>query len=190
MTHDPFQYYRRSLRQRKYSFSRGGIHFVTICTHNRECMLGEVVESEMRLNEYGTIAREEWLHTEVARPNVLIDEFIIMPNHIHAIIVLTGGLLGEKRRGTTSSYGSAAGRPEAQVPDSIDGVMQQFRRNTTRRINSMRSTPGALVWQDDQYERAIRNAYTLERLRGHIADNPATWDRDENNPASRHAPTD
>ena len=185
MMQDPFQYYRRSLKLRKYNYSQGSMHFITICTHNRECLLGEVTDGEMQLNEHGKIVRAEWLHTEVARPNVLVDEFVIMPNHLHGILALTGGLKGEKRRGSTTRYDSTIGPPPAAVPDSIAAIMAHFISNVTRRINAMRGTPGAPVWQPDYYEHVIRNEHTLERLREHIAGNPTTWDKDENNPTAQ-----
>jgi len=82
------QHHRRSLRLRGYDYAQPGAYFVTICTHDRACLFGAVVDGEMRLNEMGEIVREEWFRTAYMRPYVQLNdhEFVIMPNHIHGII--------------------------------------------------------------------------------------------------------
>jgi putative transposase len=118
----------------------------------------------------------------VIRPNALLDEFVIMPNHIHAILALTGGVAGE-RRTVPGWYTMSPDPKHAPVPDSIAAIMLHFRSNCTRRINSIRETPNQPVWQENYYEHTITNALTLERIRDYISGNSSTWDRDENNPA-------
>jgi REP element-mobilizing transposase RayT len=87
---------RRSIRLPDYDYSREGGYFVTVCTNRRECLFGEIAGSEMRLNGWGKIVREEWLRTETVRPDVKLDAFIIMPNHLHGIMHLTN--VGATRR--------------------------------------------------------------------------------------------
>jgi putative transposase len=88
MQFNPFKHHRRSIRLRGYDYSSEGAYFVTICTHDRACLFGQVVEGEMVLNEIGKIAEQEWLNTPEKRPNVVLDEFIVMPNHVHGIIII------------------------------------------------------------------------------------------------------
>ena len=80
--------HRQSIRLKGYHYVQPGWYFVTICTHNQECIFGEVIDGEMRSNEYGRIVADEWLRTEHVRPNVILDSFIVMPNHTHAIIII------------------------------------------------------------------------------------------------------
>ena len=79
---------RRSIRLREYDYSSAGAYFVTICTQNRECLFGDVVDGQMVLNRWGEIVRSEWLKTAEIRSNVVIDEFVIMPNHLHGNLFL------------------------------------------------------------------------------------------------------
>jgi len=81
--------HRRSIRLKGYDYAQEGAYFVTICTYDRKCLLGDVYEGEMRLNEYGIIARDEWLRTAQVRPAVETDALVIMPNHLHGIILIT-----------------------------------------------------------------------------------------------------
>src|SRR5450759_2947031 len=88
MCYNPNIHNRRSIRLKGYDYSQAGLYFITICCFNRECLFGDVVNGEMVLNEYGTIACNEWLNTPNIRKNVELDVFVIMPNHMHGIIIL------------------------------------------------------------------------------------------------------
>jgi REP element-mobilizing transposase RayT len=103
MPYDPTRHHRRSIRLKGYDYSQAGAYFITICTQDRAGLFGEIVDGEMRLNEYGQIVRDEWFHTAVVRPCVVLypDEFVVMPNHVHGIIWIVdtdadGGGRGEK----------------------------------------------------------------------------------------------
>jgi len=82
---------RRSIRLRGYDYSQAGAYFITICTKDRECLFGDIVDEKMCINEIGEIVQKEWLRTANIRPNVSLDEFIIMPNHLHGIIMINDG---------------------------------------------------------------------------------------------------
>ncbi len=88
MAYDPDKHHRRSIRLKEYDYSRAGTYFVTICTYNKECIFGNVINGEMRLNEYGMIVENEWVKTAEIRSNVIIDKYIVMPNHVHGIIII------------------------------------------------------------------------------------------------------
>jgi putative transposase len=87
MPFDPEQHHRHSIRLEGYDYAQEGAYFVTICTHRRECLLGEVIGDTVCLNPFGEIVREEWLRTAVIRPYVALDEFVVMPNHLHGVFV-------------------------------------------------------------------------------------------------------
>lgn len=88
MKYDPERHHRRSIRLPGYNYAQPGAYFVTLVTHRRECLFGEIVDGEMRVNAQGEIARAEWFQTAVVRPYVMLrdDEFVVMPNHVHGII--------------------------------------------------------------------------------------------------------
>ncbi len=90
MSYDPEIHHRRSIRLKGYDYSQAGAYFITICTHERECLFGEIRDGQMHLNEIGKIVETEWLKTAEIRDNVELDAFVVMPNHLHGIIVITG----------------------------------------------------------------------------------------------------
>jgi REP element-mobilizing transposase RayT len=84
----PQKHHRRSIRLKGYDYTRAGAYFVTICTHNRECLFGNVADGKMILNAFGNIVESEWLRTPEIRLYVELDEYSIMPNHVHGIIII------------------------------------------------------------------------------------------------------
>jgi REP element-mobilizing transposase RayT len=89
MKHDSDKHHRRSIRLKGYDYSQAGAYFVTICTQNMECLLGDMVDEEMRLNDAGQMVQDVWHKIPEHFPHADVDEFIVMPNHIHGIILVT-----------------------------------------------------------------------------------------------------
>jgi REP element-mobilizing transposase RayT len=85
--HNSEKHYRRSVRLKDYDYSQTGAYFVTVCTHNRECLFGEVADGEMRLNRLGEIVKMVLLELTHHYEHVVLDEFAILPNHVHSIIL-------------------------------------------------------------------------------------------------------
>jgi REP element-mobilizing transposase RayT len=160
---------------RDYDYTRAGAYFVTICTWQRECLFGEVVNGAIRLNSYGEIVQEEWSLTAALRDYVMLDEFIVMPNHCHAVLII------DDCRGTACrAHGvESFGRP---VAGSLATVIRSFKSAATKRVNVLRDNPGVPVWQRNYYERVIRDEQELAAIRQYIADNPVRWAEDENHP--------
>ena len=177
---------RRSIRLRGYDYAQAGAYFVTICTRNRECLLGDVEEGEMHLSEFGRLAQTTWEDLPRHYPHVRLDAWIVMPNHVHGIIVLTDvddtpvGA-GFKPAPTNNAGSSRHGLPE---------IVRAFKTFSSRRINAARSAVGAPFWQRNYYEHIIRNDESLNRIRQYIEDNPARWHEDPENPAVRRAGPD
>ncbi|CAG0943768.1 hypothetical protein ANRL1_01466 [Anaerolineae bacterium] len=194
MKYDPQKHHRRSIRLKGYDYTQAGAYFVTICGHNRECLFGEIVDGEMRVNEYGKIVVDEWTNTACVRANVELDEFVLMPNHMHSIIVLTGddvatndldvNGVGASRRLAPITEQLASTKRHAPSPGSLGAIMAQFKSIVTKRINTLRGTQGAPVWQRNYYENIIRNEKELERIRKYITNNPANWAADQENPSN------
>jgi putative transposase len=168
--------HRRSIRLREYDYTEVGAYFVTICTYNRECLFGEIVLGEMRLNGFGKGIEEEWLRTAVARPYVELGDVVIMPNHVHGIVSIRDEGRGKARLApTTGTFGGPVAR-------SLPTIIGAFKSASTKQINEMRGTPGAPLWQRNYFEHVIRNEAELNRVREYIAANPARWAEDTNNP--------
>ena len=86
MKYNPEYHHRRSIRLQGYNYSQTGIYFVTICTHKRQCLFGEIRNGKMILNQIGKIVAQEWLKSAEIRQEIELDEWIIMPNHLHGIV--------------------------------------------------------------------------------------------------------
>ncbi|MEW6368810.1 MAG: hypothetical protein AB1714_29630 [Acidobacteriota bacterium] len=126
----------------------------------------------MRLNRMGTIVAEEWVKTPQLRPNVGLDAWVIMPNQIHGIVLISDGRGTARRAPTMERFG-------APVVGSLPTVVRAFKSATTKRINDLRCTPATTVWQRNYYEHVIRDEGDLMRARWYIAGNPAKWVQDE-----------
>ena len=177
----PARRQRRSVRLRGYDYAQAGAYFTTLCTHGRDRLFGLIVNDVMVLNEYGRIAEEEWLRTPRVRSEVELDEFVVMPNHIHALVLFSPTSHAHLQR---RAHGRA---PLQRQPRSLGALMAGFKSRVTKRINTFRRTPGLRVWQRSYYERIVRNQVELGRIREYIVNNPVRWGEDENNPANIRA---
>ncbi|MDX1586419.1 MAG: transposase [Balneolaceae bacterium] len=172
---------RASNRVKNFDYSSPGFYFLTICTDNRFHLFGKIVRGQMRLNRYGEIASEEWLKTEMLRENVRLDEFVIMPDHVHAIIQLIDTEHDEPHRRGTARRAPASieytqfeqfGKP---TKNSIPTIVRSYKSAVTRKINICHGRPGNKIWQRNYYERIIREETSLNRIREYIRKNPENW---------------
>jgi len=151
MKYDPQIHHRRSIRLKGYDYTHPGAYFVTICTYQREEFFDEGIEGRMRLNPSGEIVREEWLKTAQIRQEVEIyeDEFVIMPNHFHGIIWIVDTTVGATRRvaRTCNPHVASTMRSRTLISGAICAILGQFKSITAKRINALRNSQGAVVWQ-------------------------------------------
>lgn len=177
MVFDRHKHRRRSIRLRGRDYSRPGTYFVTLCTYYRECLFGTVEAGSVRLSEWGLAAREEWLRTAQVRPEIELDAFVVMPNHLHGIVIITEVVgaqgLAPLRNPTESK--PALYRP----PRSLGSFVAGYKMAVTKRVNRLRGTPGARVWQRNYYERVIRDDDEAVSARIYIRDNPGRWPEDD-----------
>jgi putative transposase len=117
MGYNPEIHHRRSIRLKGYDYGQSGLYFITICAWERQCIFGSVRDGEMQLSEFGEVARDEWLRTPVLRPNIDLAEFVIMPNHIHGIIVIEDMDMGVKNDDRGAMHRA---RTEVDVHGDID----------------------------------------------------------------------
>ena len=168
---------RKHLRLRDFDYASPGAYFVTICTHRRQLLFGAMRGESVRLSPIGEIVTHEWTRTPKVRRNVDLDAFVVMPNHVHAILVLADGIGATRRVAPTS-------RPRGAVTGSLGAIIGQYKSVASRRINAMRGTPGRPVWQRGYYEHVIRDAAEVYRIRAYIVNNPLRWAFDRENPAA------
>ena len=183
MPYDPESHHRHSIRLKGYDYSQAGAYFVTICTHNKACVFGDVVDGEMRLNEYGAIVKDEWLRTDTLRENVVIDEYIIMPNHIHGIVIIMGDGRGTLQRASTGPIRAThrvAPTARGLISNSIGAIIGQFKSIVTKDVRKMGFR--YFKWQRNYYEHVIRNEDKLNRTREYVLNNPLQWQFDRENP--------
>jgi putative transposase len=173
---------RRSVRLPGYDYCAPAAYFVTICAFNRAPLFGECQDGVVCLSEAGRIAAMEWRNVGRCVPTATLDEWIVMPDHLHGIIVLapTDGPPSEialaawranQSRFVTVMQASATG----PAPRSLGAIIGTFKSVTTNRINVARRTPGMRVWQRGYYERVIRDEAALAKVRQYIAANPSQW---------------
>jgi len=185
---DRFQtrHHRRSIRIKGYDYSQVGAYFVTICTHNRACLFGEVVAGEMRLNDAGRIVHGVWNDLPNHYPYVELDAFVVMPNHVHGIIIIVGAGLKPAPTITTGLKPAptitTGLKPAPTAKHGLPEIVRAFKTFSSRHINELRGTPGLPVWQRNYYEHIIRNEDSLNRIRQYIFHNPARWTWDRENP--------
>jgi REP element-mobilizing transposase RayT len=173
--YNPNIHHRRSIRLKGWDYRHPGAYFVTLVTRDREPLFGFVDGGTVKTTQAGLIAQTLWRNLPYHFAHVRLDEFIVMPNHLHAIIWLA----------------TNEGLPDADPPasptrrllsGSLGAVVGSYKSQVTRRINAMRHTPGAVVWQVNYYEHIIRNERALAEIRQYIRDNPMRWEGDPENP--------
>jgi len=194
MKFNPDIHHRRSIRLKGYDYSQPGAYFITLVTQGRDCIFGEVIEGDMVLNWYGKTVQRDWMDLSHHYQFVTIDAFIVMPNHVHAIVVLRTDDVG--RGGSTQAHDSklikfvsdrfvtpdvGQTRPYGITRHGLPEIVRAFKSFSARRINQKRPLPGVPVWQRNYYEHIIRNQSDLDCIRLYIGDNPRRWEEDPEN---------
>jgi REP element-mobilizing transposase RayT len=168
MSYNPNLHHRRSIRLKGYDYSQAGAYFLTICTQHRKCLFGEIIDGEVHLNPAGQIISDSWEWLATQYPYVDLDAWVIMPNHLHGIVVIS------------DQGGSRTALTEKRKP--IGRLVGAFKTVSTKRINEFHKTPAMKLWQRNYWEHIVRNASELNRLREYIRNNPAKWALDRLNP--------
>lgn len=203
MVFDPEIHHRHSVRVRGYDYSQPGAYFVTICELRKQCIFGQVRGAEVELNRLGEMVRACWLWLGKHYEYVFPDEWIVMPNHLHGIVVIqeldekgegrhvlrypgdsaTNGVsAGGSRTAPTnvatvgSHGGGSRSAPTRRKP--LGSLIGAFKTVSTKRVNELRGTPSAVLWQRSYYEHIVRNEVELGQIRQYIRTNPLMWHSD------------
>jgi REP element-mobilizing transposase RayT len=176
MSYDPKKHHRRSIRLEGHDYRGEGAYFVTICTRDRACVFGTVSGDEMKLSQRGLIAQSCWRDIPNHRAYVELDEFVIMPNHMHGILWIQ-----------PHDEGRATQVSPLQVPrllgESLGAIVGAYKAAVSRSINKVRSGAAADLWQPNYFEHIIRDQRGLVELRDYTVLNPQRWSQDKENPA-------
>ncbi len=203
---DTFQCHnRRTIRIKGYDYSRAGAYFVTICAYKKQLSFSDIHMGKNDLSDIGKLVKRYWIAIPQHFPNVGCDEFVIMPNHFHEIIVINENNIHNdhtkyrndsvSRRGKAtndimenayaSRRGAACCAPTRDkpyfnvVPGSLGAIIRSFKSAVTKSAHKYPEYSNAPIWQRNYYEHVIRNESDLSEKRKYIIDNPAKWNEDE-----------
>jgi REP element-mobilizing transposase RayT len=166
-----------------FDYSQPGNYYATMVSAFRECLFGQIRDGQMILSPIGEIIREEWLRSPQIRREIELGEFVIMPNHLHAIVrinptVENDDLLHFQTHGRARLPDVIRDR---RKPHSLGSFIAGFKAYSTKRINEVRGTPGARVWQPDCFESILRTGHAYHNAAQHILNNPLSWETDKEN---------
>ena len=166
-----------SARLQTWDYGSDAAYFVTVCTKNREHLFGEIINGEMRLNELGEFVEIEWENSIELRPdmNLLMDEYVVMPNHFHGIIIIGKNQYNDRRDAmhcvstNTNKFG-----PQSK---NLASVMRGFKSAVT--TFARKNGDSDFQWQSRYHDHIIRNNKSFERIHHYIVNNPRKWEEDK-----------
>lgn len=172
----------KSSRLQGYDYSQNGIYFVTICTKGREHFFGEIENETMNLSDIEKIANQFWQEIPKRFPFVNLDEFIIMPNHVHGIVEICNESNARRDEALPRLYtGKYPQMSEiSPKPKSLSVIIGSF-KSIVSKIANKKNTNIYFHWQSRFYDHIIRNDESFNKIREYIAINPKMWERDRNN---------
>jgi len=174
---DPTIHHRKSIRLKGYDYTQAGAYFVTVVTYHRDCLFGKIENEIMTLNDLGKIADECWRAIPEHFPFVELGAHIIMPNHLHGIVVIHDAGRGAIYRAPTVEQ---FGKPTV---GSLPTIIRTYKSAVTRIIG--REHNATSIWQRNYYERVIRNEHEMGNIWKYVESNPAQWNDDDENPFAK-----
>ncbi len=176
MSYDPENHLRKSIRLKGYDYSQAGLYFITICTQERKHFFGKIENGKIILNGFGKVAEEEWIKTAEIRKNILLHEYVVMPNHFHGIVEITHKIscadeIDNKFKLPSNNIGAIVRGFKAAV---CRGVLQYARTDTQYARTDK-------IWHRNYWEHIIRNGNEYNRISDYIKNNPSKWNNDKLN---------
>jgi REP element-mobilizing transposase RayT len=168
--YDPALHHRRSIRLHGYDYRSSGVYFVTICTMSRQCRFGDVVDATVALSAVGRVVDETWQWLAAHHDYVDVGPYIVMPNHLHGIIMLAPDEGGSRTAPTA---------PAVTPRKPVGRLIGAFKTVSTKRVNEVLGTPGDALWQRNYWEHIVRDDESLGRIADYIVNNPITWESDQ-----------
>jgi len=170
---------RRSIRLQEYDYSKTGIYYVTLYAQNRELLFED--------NNIKNVIEKHWLNIPENFKNIELDRWVVMPNHLHGIIVIVGAIHESPARENIIYNDNERAIRELPLPENrrkmlLPRIIGKFKMNSSKEINILLNRSGQKLWQRNYYEHIIRNQKSLDKIRAYIKNNPGNWDKDRNNP--------
>ncbi len=177
---------RKSIRLSEYDYSFPNWYYITICTHERRNLFGNIKNGKMILNRFGYVVEEDWIQTKEIRKYVDLDYYVIMPNHLHGVIIIEQSI-ENGRDESNSPTGDESGRMQyAPTNDkfkspshSLGAIVRGFKSSVTKRLKELSGNSELKIWQRNYYEHIIRNELDIQNIRQYITLNPLKWEIDE-----------
>lgn len=199
MTYNPQKHHRRSIRLKGYDYSQAGLYFITICTQNRACLFGNIVNGKMKLNDAGQMVENEWFKLTERYKNIALHDFVVMPNHFHAILEIVGATLVVAPNDMVAQNNMVA--PNDMVAQNEKGQPQGIAHTESTTNKTVGEMVGAFesittveyirgvktnnwqtfykkLWQRNYHEHIIRDEQSYIKISEYIINNPANWDND------------
>ncbi len=206
MPYNPQIHHRKSIRLKGYDYSQAGLYFITICVEGRKCLFGKIVDDEMILNDLGNIAYQQWQKLPERFKNMELDVFQIMPNHVHAIMVLNDfvgatftvapndtdvnpahlnvpdGAMVDENLDTNETGSGASHAPTVTKPKTVGDIVGAYKSlvaNECLEIYKTKNERMGKLWQRNYYEHIIRDEKSYQRISDYIMNNPKIWNTDK-----------
>ena len=170
MRFDPEKHHRRSIRLKGYDYGQAGAYYVTICTHERRMLFGDINNGEMHLNDLGQVAQWIWNALPEYFPTIELDQFVVMPNHLHGILINRG-------TGKHAIPLSLLPMPMSSPNPLLGQIIRRFKALTTYYIHA--AGVAEFAWQERFHDHVVQNTFELQRIRKYIINNPARWAEDD-----------
>ncbi len=179
---------RKNIRLPKYDYAAVGAYFITLCSHNKDHIFGQIRDNIMYLNAFGEIVAEEWQRSGEIRKEVALEEFVVMPNHFHGIMIIKNDIsistfVDESSDALVTGdppisfvTGDPPVAPTTLKPRSLGALIAGFKQAVTIRVRE--AGFAGQVWQRGYYDHIIRNDHDYTASKAYIIDNPLNWDRD------------
>ena len=157
---------RKPTRLAGFNYANSGGYFITLVTHERRHLFGEIVDGEMISNANGKIVCDEWIRSAEIRHEIELDYWCVMPNHFHAIVLIN--------ESSPDSNDPTLNRKSR----SLGALVAGLKSSVTRRVNELSGIQGFPVWQRNYFDHIIRGEQDMNRVREYIVNNPAKWELD------------
>ena len=161
-----------SIRLSNRDYRANGYYFVTICIHEKSCYFGDIIKNKMQFSQVGKVAKKNWQIIPEHFHNIYLDAYVIMPNHLHGIIVIDRP---DNKSNTPNQFAPLK-------PGSLSAIIQAYKASVTRWCR--KNDDDIFRWQSRFYEHIIRDQRGLENIRNYIVNNPVKWSEDKHNPVN------
>lgn len=180
-------YNRQSKRLQGYDYSSPGYYFVTIVSHNRLPIFGEIIQDQIQLSYIGKIVVDCWLEIPKHFQSVTLDEYVVMPNHFHSIVnIIEHQNVGARheassfrRQASLYSTNDQNPKPKGSPPKSLSAIIGSFKSEATKRIHKAGLIKDQNIWQRNYYEHVIQDDEDYQRIVEYIRFNPINWEADQ-----------